>query len=141
MSERQSCTEIVTVGGGYYGGLREDVIAEELEGWVEAHHIPSREAIEASRLYCGNGGKLDDGNPPAILMDYNDHRLTASCGNESSAIEYRKKQLELIGAGKFMEAQKMDIDDLHRNFGRKYDRYIEQAVEHTKSLQKSGFLS
>ena len=140
MGERQSCTEIFTVGGGYYGGLREDVIAEELEGWVEAHHIPSREAIEASKLYCENGGNLNDGNPPAVLMDYEDHRLTASCGNESSAIEYRGKQLELINAGKFMDAQQMDIDDLRRNFGNKYDRYIEQAVEHTKNLQKMGFI-
>ena len=137
---KKNCTEIFETGGGYYGGLREDVLAEELEGWVEAHHIPSREAIESSKLYYSNGGKLDDGNTPAILMDYDDHRLTASCGNEESANEYRKKQAELINTGKFMEAQKMDIEDIRRNFGEKYDRFIEQAVEHTKNLQKLGFL-
>jgi len=140
MSERQSCIEIFTTGGGYYGGLRDDVIAEELEGWVEAHHIPSREAIEASPLYYANGGKLDDGNTPAILMDYDDHRLTASCGNEESANNYRQKQADLINAGKFLEAQKMDIDDIRRNFGKKYDHYIEQAVKHTKHLQEKGFI-
>ena len=140
MGERKSCTEVFKIGGGYFGGLREDTLAEETEGWVEAHHIPSREAITASKLYYENGGQLDDGNTPAILMDYDDHRLTASCGNEESANEYRKKQTELINAGKFLEAQKMDIDDLRRNFGNKYDLFIAQAVEHTKHLQKLGYI-
>lgn len=140
MAERQSCVELFTHGGGYYGGLRDDVAAEELEGWVEAHHIPSREAVEASKVYYMNGSKLDDGNPPAILMDYNDHRLTASCGNEYSAIEYRKKQLDLINEGKFDEAQKMDIDDIRRHFGGKYDRYINQAVEHTRNLHDLEYI-
>ena len=140
MTKKYNCIEIFKKGGGYYGELREDVLAEELEGWVEAHHIPSREAIESSSLYYKNGGKLDDGNTPAILMDYDDHRLTASCGNEESANEYRKKQAELINAGKFMEALKMDISDIRRNFASKYDRFIDQAVEHTKNLQKLGFI-
>jgi outer membrane protein OmpA-like peptidoglycan-associated protein len=140
MSERKSCTEIFKTGGGYYGELREAVDAEELEGWVEAHHIPSREAIEASKLYWKNGGKLDEGNPPAILMDYNDHRLTASCPGNPGAAEYRQKQADLIKAGKFIEAQKMDIDDIHSKFGNKYDHYIEQAIKHTKNIQKDGFL-
>jgi len=139
MNDKKSCVEIFEIGGGYYGGLREDVLAEELKGWVEAHHIPSREAIEVSKLYYANGGKLDDGNTPAILMDYGDHRLTASCGNEESANDYRKKQAELINAGKFMEAQKMDIDDIRRNFGDKYDHYIAQALKHTKHLQAIGY--
>ena len=140
MDKKPSCIEIFKIGGGYYGGLREDVIAEELKGWVEAHHIPSREAIEASVFYYVNGGKLDDGSPPAILMDYDDHRLTASCGNEESANEYRKTQKELINSGKFMEAQKMDIEDIRGKFGTKYDQYINQAVEHTKKLKELGYI-
>ena len=96
MSKRKSCIETFETGGGYYGELREAVIAEELEGWVEAHHIPSREAIDASSLYYINGG--------------------------------------------VMEAQKIDIDDLRCNFGKKYDRYIEQAITHTKNMLKSGYI-
>ena len=140
MGKKYNCIEIFERGGGYYGELRDAVLEEELEGWVEAHHIPSREAIESSTLYYTNGGKLDDGNPPAILMDYDDHHLTASCGNEESANEYRKKQAELINAGKFMEAQKMDIEDVRLHFGNKYDRFIEQALEHAKNLQKLGII-
>jgi hypothetical protein len=140
MAERQSCVELFKHGGGYYGGLREDVTTEELEGWVEVHHIPSREAVEASGVYYMNGGKLDDGSPPAILMDYNDHRLTASCGNEYNAIEYRKKQLNLINEGKFDCAQKMDIDDIRRHFGNKYDRFIDQAIEHTRRLHDLRYI-
>jgi hypothetical protein len=140
MPQTQSCIKLFTKGGGYFGELREAVLAEEMEGWIDTHHIPSREAIEQSRLYYANGGKLDDGNPPAILMDYDDHCLTASYGNSTEAQEYRTKQFHLIEAGEFGKAQQMDIDDLHNLFGKKYDSFMAQTIEHTKNLRKMGYI-
>jgi|TergutMp193P3_1026864.scaffolds.fasta_scaffold02336_4 filamentous hemagglutinin len=140
MEKKQSCIDIFKIGGGFFGGLKEAVKLEELEGWVDVHHIPSRESIENSKLYYVNGGKLDDGNTPAIIMDWGDHQITGSYGASAEANEYRNKQKELINNGKFIEAQKMDIDDIQKNFGSRYDSYIEQAVAHTKYLQNNGYL-
>jgi hypothetical protein len=140
MAQKYTCIGYFTKGGGYYGELRQAVVAEEMEGWIEVHHLPSREAIEASNLYDAAGGKLDDGNPPAILMDYEDHRLTASCGSGEAAQRYRAKQTALLNAGKFDEAQRMDFDDLHQHFGDKYDAYIAQVIEHTRNLHRLGYI-
>jgi len=140
MDKRKSCIEIFDIGGGYFGGLKEAVGPEELEGWVDVHHIPSREAIENSKLYYGNGGSLDDGNTPAIIMDWGDHQLTGSYGASIEAITYRNRQKDLINSGKFMEALNMDIQDIRKKFGNKYDSYIEQALVHAKKLCDEGYI-
>lgn len=107
--------------GGSYGELR-----SEGHGWnhnppEEVHHMPANEA---------NGLETYDG--PAIVMDKEDHRRTASCGNSLEAREYRAKQAELIKEGKFEEAMQMDIDDIHEKFGDKYDDAIAEMKEYAK---------
>ena len=77
--------------------------------------------------------EVNDG--PAIVMDYQDHRQTASCGRSREAQEYRAKQKELIDQGKFREALQMDIDDIHDKFGTKYDKEINQMLEYYKELK------
>jgi len=110
--------------GGSYGELKEAGY-----GWPdhEVHHMPADSASELPR---------DDG--PAIVMDYEDHRQTASCGLSKEAAEYRQAQRDLIAEGKFMEAQQMDIDDIHEKFGDKYDKAIAEAQEHAKKLKEEG---
>jgi len=110
--------------GGSYGDLKEAGF-----GWpdYEIHHMPADSATELPR---------EDG--PAIVMDYKDHRQTASCGMSKEAEEYRQKQADLIKDGKFMEALQMDIDDIHDKFGDKYDKEIAEAVEYAKKLQEEG---
>lgn len=93
----------------------------------EVHHMPADSASNLER---------DDG--PAIKMEKEDHRQTASCGNSREAREYREKQKELIEQGKFREALQMDIDDLHEKFGDKYDDAIAEMLEYVDQLEKEG---
>lgn len=113
--------------GGSYGELKS-------EGWgwcseppKEVHHMP---ADSSSNLERNDG--------PAIVMDYEDHKQTASCGSSRDAKEYREAQRELIDQGKFRDALQMDIDDLHEKFGGKYDDAIMQMLEYVDELEKSG---
>lgn len=85
----------------------------------EVHHMPAADI---------NGLAFQDG--PAIKMEKGDHRMTASCGNSREAREYRAEQSRLIKGGKFKEAMKMDIDDIHEKFGDKYDKAINQMVSY-----------
>lgn len=110
--------------GGSYGELKEDGY-----GWPdhEVHHMPADSASELPRA---------DG--PAIAMDYTDHRQTASCGISKEAAEYRQEQKELITQGKFLEAFRMDVDDIHAKFGNKYDKAIAEAQEYAKKFGEEG---
>lgn len=100
------------------GGAFKDL--ENLEG-TERHHMPSCEASNLPR---------DVG--PAIIMDKEEHMKTASWGRSREAQEYRNKQKELIDAGKFKEAQQMDIDDIRSKFGNKYDAAISEMQQYSK---------
>lgn len=110
--------------GGSYGELKEAGY-----GWpdYEIHHIPADSSSELPRT---------DG--PAIVMEYEDHRETASCGNSREAQEYRAKQKELIEQGKFREAFQMDVDDIHEKFGDKYDDAIAEASKYIDKLEEEG---
>lgn len=93
----------------------------------EVHHMP---ADSASPLERGDG--------PAIKMEKEDHRQTASCGMSREAREYREQQRELIEQGKFREALQMDIDDIHEKFGDKYDDAIAEMLEYVDQLEQEG---
>ena len=83
------------------GGRYKDVKKTSDGETSEVHHMPADSASKLER---------DDG--PAIKMEKEDHRQTASCGNSKEAREYRDRQRELIEQGKFREALQMDIDDI-----------------------------
>ena len=106
------------------GGAYEDL---PTSNETERHHIPADSA-----------SKLDKKDGPAIVMDKDDHRQTASCGNSKEAQEYREKQKELIDAGKFEEALQMDIDDIKEKFGDKYDDAIAEALDYAEQLKEEG---
>lgn len=61
-----------------------------------------------------------------------DHEKTASFGNRPGAKPYREMQARLIEQGRFSEAQNMDIEDVRRLFGSKYDEAIQKMVEYTR---------
>lgn len=77
---------------------------------------------------------LAESEGPAIRMEPLDHQDTASWGNSRRAQLWRARQKELIDAGKFREAQQMDIDDIRAKFGPKYDEGIKQMLEYTETL-------
>lgn len=124
-TERVSLNE--TDNPGKKGGRYLDVKQEGEGDKYEVHHIP---ADAASNLERGDG--------PAIKMEKEDHRRTASCGNSREAREYRARQAELIRQGKFREAVQMDIDDIRDKFGDKYDDAISEMMEYVDQLERKG---
>lgn len=109
----------------YHGGAYKDVFIPG--GEREAHHIPANEV---------NGLETRDG--PCISMDVKDHRKTAGWGRSKEAGEYREKQKELIEAGDFKAALKMDIDDIlfSRKFedAKKYEAGLHEAADYAESM-------
>ena len=95
---------------------------------LDSHHIPSSDSLKESGLTRNEG--------PAIKMDPLDHQQTASWGRSADAQAYRAKQAELIGQGKFEEAQNLDIEDVRSKFGEKYDVGIQQARDYTRTIPK-----
>ena len=109
------------------GGSYDEVFKEGEGDKFEVHHMP---ADSTSNLERGDG--------PAIKMEKEDHRQTASCGSSREAREYRAQQKELIEQGKFREALQMDIDDIHEKFGHKYDDAISEMLEYVDKLEEEG---
>ena len=109
------------------GGSYKDVKTDGEGDRYEVHHMPADSA-----------SNLDRGDGPAIKMEKEDHRQTASCGMSREAQEYRARQKELIEQGKFREALQMDIDDIHEKFGDKYDDAIAEMLEYVDQLEKEG---
>lgn len=124
--ERVKEGDKVQKNGGSYGEVFRDGEGEK----YEVHHMP---ADSASNLERNDG--------PAIRMEKEDHRQTASCGNSREAREYRAQQRELIEQGKFREALQMDIDDIHDKFGNKYDDAIKEMLEYVDKIEGEGKLN
>ncbi|MDR0286690.1 MAG: hypothetical protein LBI03_03135 [Clostridiales bacterium] len=123
-SDTSETKEDNTFRGGSYGDLKEAGY-----GWPdhEVHHMPAASVSELPR---------EDG--PAIVMDREDHKETASFGNSREAQEYRAEQKELIEQGKFNDALQMDIDDIHDKFGDKYDDVIAEVKQYANKLEEEG---
>jgi len=115
--------------GGSYKELKDAGYGENSKPPQEVHHMPADSVSELSR---------NDG--PAITMDKEDHRRTASCGNSKEAKKYRAKQKELIEQGKFREAIQMDIDDIHKKFGDKYDDAIKNMLDYVEKLEEEHYV-
>lgn len=124
---KNSEVEQVEKKGGSYKELKDAGHGYNRNPPEEVHHMPADEVSPLER---------NDG--PAIAMEKEDHRQTASCGNSLEAREYRAKQKELIEQGKFEEAMQMDIDDIHEKFGDKYDDAIAEMKEYYNKLKEDG---
>lgn len=118
--------ERVEWNGEHHGGAYKDVFVPGRGEDVEVHHMPANEV---------NGLEFQDG--PTISMDKLDHRQTAGWGNSKEAREYRAQQRELIEAGDFKGAIKMDIDDIQSKFGDKYDGAIQEMLDYAEG---AGFI-
>ncbi len=114
------------------GGSHKYVRAKTVGGHV--NHMPSSSGtIKAS----GNRKPTYD-EGPGIWMTVDDHKLCRSTGSSTEALTYHARQAKLIGEGKFLEAQQLDILDIQSKFGTKYDKSIEQMVKYTKRLISEG---
>lgn len=109
------------------GGSYSEVFKEGEGDRYEVHHMPA---------YSSSYLDLKDG--PAIKMEKEDHKKTASWGNSREAREFRDRQRELVSKGNFREALQMDIDDIHEKFGDKYDDAIAEMLEYVDKLELEG---
>lgn len=105
--------------GGAYGTMA------AYEG--QRHHIPSNSVTSIS-TYSG----------PAIRMLTEDHRLTASYGSSTSAINFRAQEAALIAEGNFAGAMQLGIDNIRSLFGTKYNNAIAEMIAYAVA---SGYIS
>ncbi len=109
------------------GGSYREVFTPGQGDKYEIHHMP---ANSISPLPTNDG--------PAIRMDKQDHKMTASYGNSIEAQQYRAEQQQLIKDGKFESAFNMDVNDIRSKFGNKYDEEIEASRQHMNQLKLEG---
>ena len=121
--EKRELREKLYLKGGSYHDVKKTSDGET----HEVHHMPADSASNLER---------EDG--PAIKMEKEDHRMTASCGSTREARRYRELQKELIQEEKFMDALQMDIEDLHDKFGDKYDEAIAEMMIYVFVLRQEG---
>ncbi|GMO36678.1 MAG: hypothetical protein Ta2B_16620 [Termitinemataceae bacterium] len=120
--------------GGYFGELKYIIRDAGQDGTKEVHHMPCDSALFVANV-------LDHGAGSAIIMDKNDHALTASFGNTLESTEYQTKQTELLKNGKFDEAVQMDIDDLkNKGLYKKYADAVGQMLEYIAILKNANRL-
>jgi len=113
--------------GGSYGQLRKITYGQKN---LEIHHMP---AASVSKLSRWKG--------PSIIMDKTDHKFTSSHGNNKRAIRFRMWQKKLISENKFLQAERMDIINLYRKFGTKYEKGIKQKLEYDEQLKTEGVIN
>ncbi|WP_406567254.1 RHS repeat domain-containing protein [Chryseobacterium kimseyorum] len=109
--------------GGGYGPTRK--ANRGLGG--EVNHMPANAASQAG------GSGISHYKGPATMMDNADHFQTASWGNRTTANQWRSVQEDLISRGKFGKAMEMDIRDVKRKFGNKYDVGMHEMIDYAKN--------
>jgi RHS repeat-associated protein len=110
--------------GGDYKDLKDPTTGNNVPG-TEINHIPPKSVVPDTLSTESRG--------PAIQMDYDDHRAVYSTGSSRQAKAWRQWQQELIDAGRIDEAVQMDIDDVRRRFGTKYDDSIKEMLDGMKN--------
>lgn len=98
----------------------------------EVNHVPAK----ATYLNLGLPTDLKESTGPSIRMEYDDHRDFISTGSGKASDLWRAKQRALILQGKFDEAMKMDIDEIRRKHGTKYDAAIKEMADSLPNNRK-----
>ncbi|WP_423815694.1 hemagglutinin repeat-containing protein, partial [Pseudomonas koreensis] len=112
------------------GGPHKDTSKPVNDG-LDSHHCPAQK--------CYKGAPISSRDGPAIKMDPEDHKNTASFGRSEEAKAYRDKQQALLEEGRLMDAIQMDINDIRSKFGNKYDEGIKQMLEYASKLDPNDF--
>ncbi len=84
-------------------------------------------------------GLITKGEGPAIQMEKADHENTASHTYQGrTGAAFRARQQKLIRSGRFGEAIQMEIDDIRKKFGSKYDQAIREMIESLEPWMRKG---
>ena len=105
-------------GGGSYGHTRAISVGGEV------NHMPASASSKAG------GSGVSHYRGPATWMSTADHRQTASWGNRSTSRQWRIVQSDLISRNKFGKAMEMDIKDVTRKFGNKYNKGMREMIDY-----------
>jgi hypothetical protein len=89
----------------------------------DSHHMPARSV-----------SPLDPEAGPAIQMDKPDHALTSSVGTTPEAMEYRATIKVLLDEGEWRAAMLLEIKDVRRVAGTKYNQAIREMLEYATAL-------
>lgn len=125
---------------GYDVDKRVDVAEKEVNGgsYADVKKNSNGETHEVHHMPADSASNLERAEGPAIKMEKDDHRQTASCGSSRESREYQAAQKELIDNGKFREALQLDIDDIRDKFGDKYDGAISEMLKYVDKLELEG---
>ncbi|CAG0936462.1 tRNA(Glu)-specific nuclease WapA [Thermoflexales bacterium] len=94
---------------------------------LESHHMPAKAS-----------SPIPEGKGPAIQMEPSEHRLTSSHGTRgASATAYRKQIKDLIDQGRWREAMALEIRDVRRATGTKYNQAMREMLEYAKKLRQT----
>jgi hypothetical protein len=107
-------------GKSYKGGRHKETKKPVNDG-LDSHHIPSKDSYKDKDI------KPDDGS--AIQVEPADHRKTGSYGSSQDAIDFRRKEKELIDQGFWDDAIELGIDDMQDKFEDKYDDAIGEMID------------
>ena len=113
------------------GGSHKETRLLSLGG--EVNHMPAF----ASYKNIPNIG-IAFGEGTSTWMEILDHRDTASWGNSKKSKIWKKVQEDLILRGKFGKAMEMDIKDVKRKFGTKYNQGMREMIDYAKD---KGFIT
>ena len=113
-----------TTRGGSYGFLRKLIAGNKR---YEIHHMPSASSSPLSRW-----------NGPCIIMSKEDHKKTSSYKNTKGSEKYRRWQAKLISEVKFLDAEAMDIKNIQRKFGDRYNKSINEKIIYEQKLIYEG---
>ncbi|WP_406384088.1 DUF6531 domain-containing protein [Streptomyces sp. NBC_00117] len=135
----KGCTE----NGGWYSGMKPANLLDKNKQRInpvdqEINHIPAKASyahldIAGFRTDKNGGGA---GMGPAIRMDSDDHRKLTSTGSSKRSERWRAKQRAFIDAGRWDKAMKMDIDEIRKLYGDKYDTHIKDMVDSLDNNRK-----
>jgi len=78
---------------------------------------------------------------PCIIMGKEDHKLTSSYGRSVRAQRYRRWQAKLIAEGRFFDAELMDIKNITRKFGDRYQKAIDEKIVYEAELERRGIIN
>lgn len=110
--------------GGSYGELAANSAGIRATMKMEINHMPAKNR----RLTPGATIREEINNGPAVMMDKYDHYLTRTHGGKAGAA--LKDDIGLTREQIFLK----DIKEIQDFFPGKYDRGIQQAIEHARSI-------
>lgn len=120
-----------------FGGLRRLDKAADVAKGGRFDDLPRIRGLERHHMPADSVSPISRGDGPAIQMTQSDHKATSSWGPSNSAKAYRSNLKSLIGSGQMRKAMAMEVKDVRRIGGRRYNSAIKEMLSYAK---QKGYL-